>query len=99
MLERQVHPVAVDIPSGIHADTGRMGIALKADVTVTFGYEKWDSFSIRDALTAAVVVADIGFPPVSLERLSPELFTYEAEDIRMIPARPAYSIREPSAVS
>ena len=33
--------VAVDIPSGIHADTGEiMGTALKADVTVTFGYEK-----------------------------------------------------------
>ena len=33
--------MAVDIPSGIHADTGAvMGTALKADVTVTFGWEK-----------------------------------------------------------
>ncbi|MFR1079942.1 NAD(P)H-hydrate epimerase [Enterocloster sp.] len=32
---------AVDIPSGIHAETGAvMGIALEADVTVTFGWEK-----------------------------------------------------------
>ena len=85
--------VAVDIPSGIHADTGEvMGIALKADVTVTFGYEKLGTLLYPGrAYSGAVVVADIGFPPVSLERLSPELFTYEAEDIRMIPARPAYS--------
>ncbi|MEI3364228.1 MAG: NAD(P)H-hydrate epimerase [Enterocloster sp.] len=33
--------MAVDIPSGIDADTDAvMGIALKADVTVTFGWEK-----------------------------------------------------------
>ena len=85
--------VAVDIPSGIHADTGEvMGIALKADVTVPFGYEKLGTLLYPGrAYSGAVVVADIGFPPVSLERLSPELFTYEAEDIRMIPARPAYS--------
>ena len=85
--------VAVDIPSGIHADTGEvMGIALKADVTVTFGYEKLGTLLYPGrAYSGTVVVADIGFPPVSLERLSPELFTYEAEDIRMIPARPAYS--------
>lgn len=85
--------VAVDIPSGIHADTGGvMGTALKADVTVTFGYEKLGTLLYPGrAYSGEVVVADIGFPPVSLERLSPELFTYDREDIRMIPSRPAYS--------
>ena len=89
--------VAVDIPSGIHADTGEvMGIALKADVTVTFGYEKLGTLLYPGrAYSGAVVVADIGFPPVSLERLSPELFTYEAEDIQ--PGR-HIPIRVPSAV-
>lgn len=36
--------LAVDMPSGIHSDTGAvMGTAVKADVTVTFGYEKMGS--------------------------------------------------------
>ena len=51
--------VAVDIPSGIHADTGEvMGIALKADVTVTFGYEKLGTLLYPGrAYSGAVVVA------------------------------------------
>lgn len=45
-----------------------MGIALKADVTVTFGYEKLGTLLYPGrAYSGAVVVADIGFPPVSLE--------------------------------
>ena len=33
--------LAVDIPSGINADTGRiMGCAVKANKTITFGYVK-----------------------------------------------------------
>ena len=41
--------MAVDIPSGIHAGTGEvMGTALKADVTVTFGWEKWEQLFIRE---------------------------------------------------
>ena len=33
--------VAVDIPSGICSETGRiLGAAVEADLTVTFGYEK-----------------------------------------------------------
>ena len=36
--------IAVDIPSGIHGETGAvMGCAVKADVTVTFGFEKMGS--------------------------------------------------------
>ena len=34
--------VSVDIPSGVHTDTGEiLGCAFKADLTVTFGFEKW----------------------------------------------------------
>lgn len=84
---------AVDIPSGIHADTGAvMGAAVKADVTVTFGYEKFGTMLYPGrAYSGQVVVADIGFPAVSLERLKPSAFTYDRSDLNRIPVRAAYS--------
>lgn len=85
--------VAVDIPSGIHSDTGQvMGIALKADVTVTFGYEKLGTMLYPGKeYGGKVLVADIGFPGKSLERLKPEFFTLDPGDEEQLPKRPAYS--------
>lgn len=55
--------VSVDIPSGISADNGKvMGIAVKADETVTFGYNKLGLVMFPGAEYAGnVTVADIGF--------------------------------------
>jgi ADP-dependent NAD(P)H-hydrate dehydratase / NAD(P)H-hydrate epimerase len=57
--------VAVDIPSGIDSDTGAIrGAALRADVTVTFGYQKrghW-LYPGRD-LSGELVLIDISIPP------------------------------------
>ncbi|MDR1764774.1 MAG: NAD(P)H-hydrate dehydratase [Lachnospiraceae bacterium] len=55
--------VAVDMPSGINADDGQvMGVALGADVTVTFGYEKLGTALFPGkGYAGTVVVADIGF--------------------------------------
>lgn len=87
---------AVDIPSGVSADTGEiMGIALKADITVTFGYEKLGTMLYPGrAESGRVVVADIGFPEVSYKRTRPrfpEYFAYGEEDLSRLPLRPAYS--------
>lgn len=93
------HTVAVDVPSGIHGDTGTvMGVALRADVTVTFGWEKTGTALYPGREYAGrVKVCDIGFPETALmavaeaEEGSGYAFTYGPEDLARIPGRPAYS--------
>lgn len=56
--------VAVDIPSGLDTDSGKpLGIAIRAKMTVTFGYPKI-GFKNKKAreYTGQVVVADISLP-------------------------------------
>jgi len=56
--------VAVDIPSGIHSDTGAtLGIAIRADLTVTFGLPKLGLYG-GDGIDCAgtVAIVDIGIP-------------------------------------
>jgi NAD(P)H-hydrate epimerase len=57
--------VSIDIPSGINPDTGTpMGIAVKADITVTHHKPKAGLESIEGAKYAGeVVVSNIGVPP------------------------------------
>lgn len=89
----KVRVVSVDLPSGIHSATGEvMGAALRADVTVTFGWEKLGSvlYPGRE-YCGRVVVEDIGFAEVSLRKAAPFSWTYEREDLKGLPARPAYS--------
>ncbi len=60
--------VAVDIPSGLSADSGSpLGEALPALMTVTFGLSKIGFYTpIGSNFTGRVVVDDIGFPPALL---------------------------------
>ncbi|MGI5946192.1 MAG: NAD(P)H-hydrate dehydratase [Lachnospiraceae bacterium] len=92
--------VAVDIPSGIHSDSGAvMGSAFRADVTVTFGWEKCGTvlFPGRE-YAGEVVIGDIGFPELAYEKvmlrsrqdLNPA-FTYGPEDLSLLPCRPEHS--------
>ena len=91
--------IAVDIPSGIHSGTGAvMGIALKADETVAFGWEKIGTavYPGRD-YAGNVTVADIGFPEEAL-RAEPEeedpismAYACEESDLNRVPERKAYS--------
>ncbi len=93
MEYRPVFTVAVDIPSGVHSDTGQiMGTAFPADVTVTFGYEKLGSMLYPGKeYCGQVTVADIGFPQKSLLETGTGYFTFEPGDEKLIPKRPAYS--------
>lgn len=91
----KIHPVmtaAVDIPSGIHSDSGKvMGAAVKADLTVTFGFEKLGTvlYPGRE-YSGRVIVADIGFPSCTGE-WKQRFYTYEKSDLSLIPGRKKYS--------
>jgi len=60
--------VAVDIPSGLSADSGYpLGEALPAQLTVTFGLAKVGFYTpVGASFTGRVVVDDIGFPQALL---------------------------------
>lgn len=65
--------VAVDLPSGVHADTGQvLGGAFRADLTVTYGCWKHGLLHHPGAaLAGRVIVADIGIPPAVLAAHEP----------------------------
>lgn len=71
--------VSADLPSGIHADTGEvLGLAVKADVTVTFSMGKPGLFLGKGAVhSGQVVVADIGIPQDLLRRFACGVRTME----------------------
>lgn len=89
--------IAVDIPSGIHGETGAvMGCAVKADVTVTFGWEKLGTVLYPGREYSGIVkVADIGFPDKSRKHVEDcqghMAFALEKRDLELIPRRPSYS--------
>ncbi len=84
--------VAVDMPSGIHSDHGQvMGEAVRADVTVTFGYRKLGSaFYPGKEYCGELKLWDIGFPADSHGHIGEEIpaVTYDGEDLKRIPKRP-----------
>ncbi len=59
-----VHTVAVDLPSGLDADTGApCGVCVKAAVTVTFQFAKAGLLALSaQPYVGRLVVADIGIP-------------------------------------
>ena len=67
--------VAVDIPSGLDADTGRIwGICVKADTTVTFALPKIGLLTYPGAsCVGRLIVADIGIPHQLYDEIKVEL--------------------------
>lgn len=62
---------AIDIPSGINATTSKvMGIAIKADYTITFGVNKIGMILHPGRMYAGeIIVEDIGFPKKVVETI------------------------------
>jgi ADP-dependent NAD(P)H-hydrate dehydratase / NAD(P)H-hydrate epimerase len=67
--------VAVDIPSGVHGDTGAtMGYAVRSNLTVTFTAKKPGHMLLpgRD-FCGEVIVADIGIDGASIDEIAPRI--------------------------
>ncbi len=80
--------VAVDLPSGIEADTGEVhGAAVEADLTVTFGTIKPGLLIDPGASCAgAVELVDIGLQPYLAE---PDVISFQSADVAAILPRPS----------
>jgi len=75
--------VAIDIPSGLDANTGRpLGVAVRAMETVTFAHPKlglWTSVGAEHA--GRVTVVDIGVPADLVDRVGHSARILEASDV------------------
>ena len=85
--------IAVDVPSGVNASDGQiLGCAFKADVTITFGLMKIGLLLYPGASFAGeVVVKDIGFPALAVERVAPKAVSFGKEDLLLLPKRHPWS--------
>ncbi|MBN1850353.1 MAG: NAD(P)H-hydrate dehydratase [Deltaproteobacteria bacterium] len=74
--------MAVDIPSGLNADTGQvMGVAIQADLTATFGFPKLGQFLYPGAdLVGRLARVDICIPKMVLDQTTPRYWLVEPDD-------------------
>lgn len=82
--------VAVDIPSGISADTGKvMGSAVKADLTVAIAYKKLGHVLYPGAAYCnKIITSDIGV--YGADKIN-TVVSYNKKDLIKLPKRVAYS--------
>lgn len=81
--------VAIDIPSGIDATTGAiLGVAFRADYTVTFGLKKLGMF-FSDGIDycGKVICENIGFPENTIKQIKPQIYAYDQSDMFKLPKR------------
>jgi NAD(P)H-hydrate epimerase len=75
--------VAVDIPSGLDADTGKpLGSTVQAELTVTFGYPKLGLLAEPgEAYVGRLVVADIGIAQEAVAAVCPRTSLLTGEEV------------------
>ncbi len=81
--------VSIDMPSGIHTDTGEVcGIAVQADLTVTMNHKKLGLVLYPGAVHAGeIVVADVGITAESFADQAPAVRAYCENPSDLLPAR------------
>jgi ADP-dependent NAD(P)H-hydrate dehydratase / NAD(P)H-hydrate epimerase len=87
VIQKSKKPVvAVDVPSGMNADTGEaMGAAIRASCTVTFALHKLGLLTPSgSALAGEVRVADIGVPASLTERVGHSALLLESRDVAAV---------------
>ncbi|MDD2972413.1 MAG: NAD(P)H-hydrate dehydratase [Lachnospiraceae bacterium] len=90
MNEQKGLRVAVDIPSGVCADTGSiLGAAFRADLTVTFAYKKRGQiFYPGTEYCGTLICKDMGITGESFLSEYPQMYSYQPDDIeRLLPKR------------
>lgn len=88
---QKVQKLAVDIPTGVDADSGFVPeVAIKADVTVTMAAKKVGLVVGKGSAHAGKIkIASIGMPTGALDQSKPRSFLVELEDVRrVLPPRP-----------
>jgi len=83
--------LAVDIASGLSADSGRpLGAAIRATTTATFGHAKIGQVVYPGVdYTGTLDVVDIGIPSAALAAVQPRTSLLEAAEVgRLLPVRP-----------
>ena len=78
--------ISVDIPSGLSADDGKaLGTPVKADITVTFGFEKLGHYLLEaKKYCGRLFVEDVGIDEKSLYDIVPKAYAFDASDLNQL---------------
>jgi NAD(P)H-hydrate epimerase len=90
ITQSQKPVLAVDIPSGINADTGQIcGVAVRAAATATFAFAKHGHFQYPGAnYCGDLKIIDIGIPPFITEAIGPKQWLLTPQAIgKILPNR------------
>lgn len=93
MNQMQGYKIAVDIPSGVSADNGTvLGCAFRADITISFAYEKVGTRLWPGAEYAGTIYTEeMGINKDSWMERKPSVVAYEESDLSFLAERPAYA--------
>lgn len=89
--EQNGYICSVDIPSGVHADSGKiLGCAVRADLTVTYGFRKLGEYLYPGAACCGkIICGQMGIDEYSFLERKPHWYTYTSlEDVKLPVRKP-----------